>query len=372
MKNNVLIFCISLQRGGAERIISLLLKEFAEDENFSIHLVMMEGRIEYPIPSSVKITILSKSKKSAIRKLLELPFVSWQLKNYIKENSIDTVMSFLYRPNYINILSKIFTSKHKSIINVRSTTSRYLKEGLLGKINLFLIKTLFNRADMIVSNSNGVDEDLKALMQITTDTKVIYNPVDIQFIDSKKGVCEDIEFDFKEDKKYIISVGRLIPLKRNSDLLEAFYELQKDDDSLELIFLGEGILKADLIKKCENIGIENRVHFLGNVKNPFYYLNKSDLFVMNSQTEGFPNTLVEAMACGLLVISSDCKSGPREILLDEKYGLLYQVGNIKELIQKMRYYLYEDINRKKIKLNTRKRVEYFKINKIIEEYKEIV
>jgi N-acetylgalactosamine-N,N'-diacetylbacillosaminyl-diphospho-undecaprenol 4-alpha-N-acetylgalactosaminyltransferase len=281
-------------------------------------------------------------------------------------------MSFLYRPNYINILSKIFAAKHKTIINIRSTTSRYLNEGLLGKVNLFLIRNLFNKADLVVSNSEGVDEDLKSIMNIATNTTVIHNPVDIEYINSKKNICKDIKFDFKKDIKYIISVGRVIPLKRNQDLIEAFYELQKKDYNIEVIFLGDGVLKNSLLKYCQDLKIEKKVHFLGNVSNPFYYLNQSNLFVLNSQTEGFPNVLVEAMACGLPVIASDCKSGPREILEDGKYGHLYQVGNIKELTEKMKIVLYEDADLANIEKQNLKRIEDFKINKIMKEFREIL
>ena len=373
MKNkNVLILCTWLRKGGAERVLSLILKEFVKDKDLNIHLVMMEDGIEYDIPSNIKLVILSKTKKSGIRKLLELPFVAWQVSKYIKKNNIDTVMSFLYRPNYVNILSKFFGANHNSIINIRSTTSRYLNEGLLGKVNLFLIRKLFNKSDLIVSNSNGVDEDLKSLMDITTNTKVIHNPVDIEFIESKKDICEDIDFNFESNVKYIISVGRLIPLKDNKDLIDAFYEIQKNHTNLELIFLGDGILKNSLIEYYISLGITQKVHFLGNVKNPFYYLNKSNLFVMNSKIEGFPNVLVEAMACGLPVISSDCKSGPREILEDEKYGLLYPVGDVNVLIEKMKYYLYEDIDIKKIRLKSIDRLKDFGIKKIMKKYKEVI
>lgn len=295
-----------------------------------------------------------------------------KLKKYIKENHIDTVMSFLYRPNYINILAKIFGSTHKSIINIRSTTSRYKTEGILGKINLFLINSLFDKADLIISNSKGVDEDLKSLINITTNTKVIYNPVDIKYINSKKDICEDVDFEFKKNKKYIISIGRLIPLKRNIDLIKAFFELQKNDDSLELIFLGDGILKDSLINDCIKLGIKEKVHFLGNVKNPFYYLVKSDLFVLNSEIEGFPNVLVEAMACGLPVVSSDCKSGPREILEDEKYGLLYPVGDVGTLIEKIKFYSYQDVDKEVIKVKNLKRIEDFSVDKIMNQFKKVL
>ncbi|MFX4243137.1 glycosyltransferase [Aliarcobacter butzleri] len=368
MKNkNILIFCATMQKGGAERVISLLLKELDNERNIKVYFMMMEYGIEYDLPKYITPIILSNSKKSGVKKLLELPFIAMKLKKYIKENNINIVMSFLYRPNYINILAKIFGSSHKSIINIRSTTSRYKNEGLLGKINLFLINNLFDKADLIISNSKGVDEDLKSIMNITTNTKVIYNPVDIKYINSKKDICEDVDFDFKEDKKYVISVGRLIPLKRNIDLIKAFFELQKEDDNLEVLFLGDGILKNDLINECVKLNIENKVHFLGNVKNPFYYLSRSNLFVMTSETEGFPNVLIEAMVCGLPVISSDCKSGPKEILENGQFGLLYTVGNIFELIDKMKIYLYSNNFDFIIKKN-KSRLNDFTIEKKINEF----
>ncbi|MFY4788434.1 glycosyltransferase [Aliarcobacter butzleri] len=373
MKNkNILIFCTSMQKGGAERVISLLLKELENEENIKVHFMMMEYGIEYDLPKYITPIILSNSKKSGVKKLLELPFIAMKIKKYIKENNINIVMSFLYRPNYINILAKIFGSSHKSIINIRSTTSRYKNEGLLGKINLFLINSLFDKADLIISNSKGVDEDLKSIMNITTNTKVIYNPVDIKYINSKKDICEDVDFDFKEDKKYVISVGRLIPLKRNIDLIKAFFELQKEDNNLEVLFLGDGILKNDLINECVKLNIENKVHFLGNVKNPFYYLSRSNLFVLNSEIEGFPNVLVEAMTCGLPVISSDCKSGPREILETEKYGLLYPVGNIDTLIEKINCYLYRNVDIENIKSKSLKRIEDFSVDKIMNQFKKVL
>jgi N-acetylgalactosamine-N,N'-diacetylbacillosaminyl-diphospho-undecaprenol 4-alpha-N-acetylgalactosaminyltransferase len=361
-----------MKKGGAERVVSLLLKEFELHANINVKLLLMEDGIDYGLPKSISPTVLSKSNKSSIRKLIELPYVAWQLSEYIKENNINTVMSFLYRPSYINILARLFDSNHKSILNIRSTTSRYLKEGLSGRVNLFLIKNLFNKADLIVSNSKGVDEDLKFLANITTSTKVIYNPVDVEYINSKMHLCEDVNFQFDDNIKYIISVGRLIPLKRNKDLIDAFYKLQKDDEHLELIFLGDGILKSALIRKCKDLNIGGRVHFLGKVKNPFYYLNRSDLFVLNSEIEGFPNVLVEAMACGLPVISSDCPSGPREILKDEKYGLLYPVGDIDKLVGKIKYYLYKGIATEEIKTNNLERIKEFNVEKIMNKFKSLL
>ncbi|WP_458699892.1 glycosyltransferase [Sulfurospirillum sp. 1307] len=372
MKKKLAILIYSLASGGAERQVSILLKKLSK--KYNIILVLMNDTIFYEIPKNIEVIFLEKSKpfESGIKKFLKLPFLAIKYKKILKEKNIDVSLSFMTRPNYINILAKIFGSNHKSIINIRSTTSRYKNEGLLGKVNLFLISILFDKAELIISNSKGVDEDLKSLMNITTNTKVIYNVVDCDYINSKKDICEDVNFEFEKNKKYIISVGRLIPLKRNMDLIKAFFELQKNDNSLELIFLGDGVLKDDLINQCVEFKIKEKVHFLGNVKNPFYYLNKSDLFVLNSELEGFPNVLVEAMACNLPVISSDCKSGPREILKDEKYGLLYPVGDVETLIGKMKIYLSENIDRKTTIVSNLKRIQDFNIEKTINEFKNIL
>ena len=369
---NILFILPSLRKGGAERVVSLLLNAWNKDMGFCHLMLTDDATITYDIPQYVQVTTLSHRKKNGLQKLVALPYDALKIAKYAKSNDINTIVSFLYRPNYSAVLSRFFGFKGRVVINIRSTTSRYLHEGLLGKVNLLLIRALFNKADLIISNSHGVDEDLKSLIHITTKTQVIYNPVDLNFINRQIAKCSDIHFEFEKDKKYIISVGRLIPLKRNSDLIEAFYEVQKKDDKLELLFLGDGTLKETLQGLCTKLKIVNKVHFLGNLQNPFYYLSRSDLFVLTSETEGFPNVLVEAMACGLPVISSDCKSGPREILQDEKYGLLYPVGDIKALIGKMKIFLYGDIDKDKIKQMNLKRIKDFDINKILKEFMSIL
>ncbi len=361
-----------MNKGGAERTISILLKELENDNKINLHFIQMEDGLDYILPKGIQRVILSKAKKGRIRKFLELPYVALQVLNYIKKNKIDITMSFLYRPNYVNALTKLFGAKCKSIINIRSTSSRYISEGFSGKVNLFLIRSLFNNANTIISNSKGVDEDLKSLMPILVKTIVINNPVDIEHINLSLNDESSISFNFKENVRYIISVGRIIPLKRNQDLLHAFYKLRKHDKSLELIFLGDGISRSYLDELCIKLDIVNKVHFIGNVSNPFYYLNRSDLFVLNSETEGFPNVLVEALASGIPVISSDCKSGPREILEDEKYGLLYDVGDINDLVSKMKYSLYANIDLQEIKDKGKKRANHFHKDIITRKFKGVL
>jgi len=370
---NLIFLVIRLKKGGAERVVSILLKKLTDNQDANIHLILLEDGIDYDLPKNISPVILHHGKKSNYRKFLELPYVAYQIAKYIKENDIDTVVSFLYRSNYINLIANFFGTKHKSIINIRSTTSRYLNEGLLGKVNLFLIRALFNKADLIISNSEGVKDDLNDLMKIKTRHISIPNPIDIAKVkeleDSKLGATKHID----ENINYIISVGRLIPLKRNKDLLLAFSDVDKQLNNTKLLFLGDGDFKSTLIDYSKELGIKDKVIFLGNVDNPFYYLKRSKLFVMTSEIEGFPNVLIEAMACGIPVISSNCKSGPAEILGNDQYGLLFEVGDIDALSEKILRVMKDDELQIKLQKLSFHRVLDYDVNKIIQRFeKEIL
>jgi len=267
---NILFLAISMNKGGAERVISILLKRFNTMKNINVYFIMMESGIAYDIPKEIKPIILSNSNKNGFKKFLELPLLAWKIKSFAKKNNIDTIVSFLYRPNYINILAKIFGFKGKSIINIRSTTSRYLNEGLQGKINLFLISKLFNKADLIISNSKGVKEDLEELVNITAKHISIPNPIDLNAVNKQSS--EEVVLKIDDRFDYIISVGRLIPLKRHADLILAFSKIEQKVPNAKLLFLGDGILREELVNLVESLGLNEKVIFLGNVDNPFYYL----------------------------------------------------------------------------------------------------
>ncbi|MCF6351245.1 MAG: glycosyltransferase [Flavobacteriaceae bacterium] len=369
---NVLILITNLKKGGAERVVSLISNNFDSNKNINYYLVLMERGIAYNLSKNIKPIILTKGNRNNYLKLFELPLIALKLKRIVKKNNIDTVLSFLNRPNYINILTSLFGGNHKKIINIRYTTSRYKSKGVLGKINLLLNKWLFNKADLIVSNSFGVDADLKSLFKITTKTQIINNPIDIDEINILKRKNELGKMNFNKNKKYLISVGRLIPLKRNIDLIDAYYLLIKKHPYLELIFLGEGILKESLIKHCTELNINKKVHFIGNVSNPFSYLNQSDIFILTSETEGFPNVLAEAIAVGIPVISSNCKSGPSEILENGKFGLLYPVGNINELKNGIENILTKNKEAEQRVILANEKVKQYKASIIIEKFTNLL
>ena len=375
----------SLATGGAEKVLSVIINELIKQE-YNVEVIFLEKNEFYKLPKKVKKIYLSDftGKESGLKKLLYLPILAWKLRKYIKGNDISLVQSHLYRANYVNILTKIFGSKHKAQIVNAGVVSRYKDEGLLGKINLFLIKILYPKSDLIIWKSKGMQYDAEKLFNFNTKQIVINNPFDLKQI--KSLADEKVrDFEFKENKIYIVSVGRLVELKRNKDLIKTVSLLS---NNIEVIFLGDGEEKENLIKLAKKLGVNNRVHFLGQVKNPYKYIKKCHLFVHTSETEGFPNVIVEALACGIPVISSDCISGPREILYPSSditkqlrkednfelgdYGILYPVGNTQALKNAIEYLLNNKDVYKKYKQKSIERAKDFSVERIIEEYKRVL
>jgi len=361
----------SLSSGGAEKVLATIANSLVKD--YDVEIIFLEKNEFYKLDNRVKKTYLSdfNGNESVIKKLFYLPILAWKLKKYIQKNNIKLIQSHVYRANYVNVLAKILGAKHKTQIVNHGRVSRYKEQGLFGKVNLFLVKHFYFRADLIILISLRMQEDMQKLFHFTNKQIVINNPHDIEKIEKLSSDKVD-DFNFDKDKKYLISIGRLIPLKRNSDLLRA---LSKLDKSVEAIFLGDGREKESLKNLAKELGVEQRVHFLGQVDNPYKYLKNSDIFVSCSESEGFPNVLVESMICEIPVISSDCVSGPREILAPEEnnqYGFLFDVGDINQMVNDIRLLLVNKSLQKELIKKAKKRAYDFSLDKILNKYKKVL
>jgi len=359
------ILIYSFSSGGAERQVSILLKHLSS--KYEITLILMNNTIFYEIPENVKVVLLENSNpvENGIKKLLKIPFLSLKYRQILKKNSIDISLSFLNRPNYINIIAT------KGIISERiNPFEEYKTSSSKGLINRFLISSLYNKAKLVIPNSKGTEYDLNKSGIV--NTKVIYNMLDIDKIEKLKNE----KVDLKKEKFTYITVGRLEPQKNTSLLISAI----KDIDA-QLWIIGDGYLRKDLEEQVKKENLENRVKFLGRQKNPYKFLNIADCFVFPSTHEGFPNVLLEALACNLTVISTDCKSGPREILspnseltkqIDDiemsKYGILTPVDNLEKMNKAMKIIKDNKNLREKYAQISVDRVKDFEVDKIINEW----
>jgi len=377
VKTKISILIYSLASGGAERQVSILLESL--QDKYDLTLVLMNDTIFYTIPKDIKVVYLEKSKpvENGFKKLIKLPFLGWKYKKILKKNNIDISFSFMTRPNYINIFSKLFGSKVKTIISERSHFSlQYSYNNLQSFINKILVK-LYNYADMVIANSKGNAQDLRLSFNICTKIQTICNAIDIQKID----ILQSGAINVKTKKFVFVTIGRLDVGKNHQMIIDAM----KSVDAM-LWIIGDGELKNNLELIIDNLKLKDRVKLLGRQKNPYKFLSKADCFVFASNHEGFPNVLLEALACGLPVISTDCKSGPREILSPSsdiwvqlqndielaKYGILTPVGSTLKLKEAMKLIMNDNELRPKYKKQSKQRAEDFKIEKIIKQYEKIL
>lgn len=382
MKNTAILIN-SLSSGGAEKVVSILINEFF-DQGLPIKLVCFERKIFYKIPEGSYIDFIGSfsGNEHPILKLISIPFLAWKLKKYVKKNNISIVQSHIYRANYVNIFSTIFGSKHVVQIVNHGQVGQYRKEGLLGKINILLIKFLYPKADLVISIAKGMLYDMEKEVMLHSRKMVINNPYNYFEIQCQSTEKID-DFDFKENKIYLITMGRCIKLKSQITIIKCLKYL---DSNHELIILGDGPEKVNLINLSKSLSLNERVHFLGIKKNPFKYIKNSDIFILSSTTEGFPNALVEAMICGIPVISTDCVSGPREILAPDtclknqlvntveyaKYGILFPIENAELLTEAVKTLTNNKNVYQQYRKAGLKRAQDFDVKIIVEKYKNVL
>jgi glycosyltransferase involved in cell wall biosynthesis len=190
--------------------------------------------------------------------------------------------------------------------------------------------------------SKGVADDLALLIGLSRDRiDVIYNPVVSDNLLLKAQEPIDHPWFAAGEPPVILSVGRLSPQKDQAMLLRAFAKVRKSIPA-RLIILGDGDERAALEALARNLHIESDVAVPGFVENPFAYMNKSAVFALSSKYEGLPGVLIQAMACGCPVVSTNCPSGPAEILDGGKYGPLVPVGDEDAMAAALRQKLQED------------------------------
>lgn len=223
-------------------------------------------------------------------------------------------------------------------------------------------------ADAAVGVSHGVAAQLKEIPGISRDrVHTIYNPV--VSADLERKALEPAGHPWLDEPTgpVVLAIGRMKKVKDFSTLLAAFARLVSRR-SARLIVLGEGVLRKNLLSLAQNLRITEHVDFPGFVENPYAFLAKADLFVLSSRNEALPTVLIEAMACGCPVVSTDCPFGPREILEDGRLGTLVPVGDPEVLAAAMARALDEPPQRAAL----RKRASFFSTERAVDQYEKLL
>jgi len=368
-KQRILFVCSSLGGGGAERVAVLLL-EYLDRDRFEPGLVLFQEWRDYDMPRDVPVICLQKRGWYDFLKLI------WRLSRVYKNWKPDVVLSFLSHVNIIAVLAqKLSHAKFRLLLSehaLQDVSLSNAKTPLSLLFSKWMPRWLYPCADKVICVSQGVAESVQHQYKTPIEEiRVIYNPVDLKHISTLAQEGVEHPWFAPKTTPIIISVGRLNVQKGYPYLLKAFAHVAAKLPC-RLVILGKGKEEQALKALAKQLSIEGKVAFLGFQENPFKYMAHSDLFVLASLREAFGMVITEAMACGIPVISTNCPSGPAEIITDGVNGLLVPIANELALASAMLQVLTDRQLATNLAQAGRERARDFAVGKIVKEYEEIL
>ncbi len=355
----LIIFFPSIERGGVEKnffYISNFLTNYFKNINLitASNVNKISKKIKVKKPKIISSNIKNRKFKYFLCLLILL--------NQIMKNK--NIVVFAFQANlYASLLCKIFNIK--IIIRSNSSPTGWSKNFIKKKI----FKLLFSLPDKIIVNSLEFKKEMK--YNFNVNAKCIYNPLDKSKV--LKLAKNKFKFRFFDNRSYlrIISIGRLVDQKNHILLLRAFKKI-KNLCKCKLLIIGNGIKLKTYRNYINDNNLDKIVKIIPFQKNPIKFLKKSDLFILSSKYEGLPNVLLESVALKIPIISSNCKSGPTEILSKNKGGLLFKNNNEKDLVKKIKYFIKNKKIMSKKANYAFKNLDRFDKKKNLEEYLKII
>ena len=316
----IAIYLRLLSGGGAERMMVNLIQGLV-DQGLSVDLVLNKAAGPYLtlVPSPVRIIDLQ-----APRMVQGLP----KLAGYLKRERPAALLTTLHYNIEIAIWAKRLANVNtRLLVREANTLSSQSKHCKTDQWSGLLARWFYPWADEVIAVSQGVADDLSKVTGIpSAQIKVVYNPVITPSLLENSKATPDHPWFVDKAAPVVIGVGRLSEQKDFSTLIKAFAQVRQHRIA-HLLILGVGPERQALLELADTLGIKTDVTFLGFVDNPHAYMKQSDVFVLSSKWEGLPNVLVEAMAVGTPVVSTDCPSGAAEILAEGQYGELVKIGD---------------------------------------------
>ena len=324
MTKRLAFFVDSLAGGGAERVMLNLANEYIK-HGYKVDLVLAHKQGDYldDVDPNIRIIDLSVTRFWTY---------FFPLIKYFRLEKPDVMLSATTILNLLAIMTKLLSCvKVRLVVSEHINITSFAETGTLQrpKVVKMLIKWFYPKSDQIIAVSNGAAKSLSQFSGVPlAQIKAIYNGV----IDSEKlhlsqeKVSHEWFGSQQAHEPVIVAVGRLEAQKDYSMLLNAFAIVRKVRNA-KLLVLGEGELRAELENKAIKLDINQDVLFYGFESNPFKFLANANVFALSSQYEGLPTVLIEALACGCPVVSTNCPSGPEEILEQGRFGELVKVGD---------------------------------------------
>ena len=360
MKSKIILFMPHIDIGGVEKNFFLISNFLAKNRN-NIVVITISNKSKKFFSKNIKFVTFESIFLEKVSKRFKFILSLFLLTKEVLINKNSLVMSFQANV-YCGLLSKLLGFK----LIIRSNTSPDgWSKNILKKL---IYKLSFNAANKVIVNSNEFKRKIKKYLNINAEC--IYNPLNKKEIInlSKKS----INFNFFS-KKYlnVINVGRLEDQKDQITLLKSINFIKKKI-KIKLLIIGNGSMEKKLRNYIYKCNLDKTVKILHNISNPFPYFVKSDLFILSSIFEGLPNVLLEALTLKKFVISTNCSTGPSEILSKGKGGILVPINDYKNLANKI---IFFNKNKKKLQkklLFARRNLDRFDLGKNLKKFSRII
>jgi len=359
--NRVAIFCASISGGGAERVIVNLASSLAK-RGIAVDLLVADakGPLLLELPSGVNLIDLE-----AHRLLACIP----GLVRYLRKVRPKVLFSAMDYVNVVAVWAKFLSGiSTRVVVSVHAQPEYFYgnRSTLRGRILIILLRLSYLKADKVVAVSRGLANELVDLVGINKNKVcTIYNPIindELYHLSKEIFLHPSIGL---HKPPIILAVGRLAIEKDYPTLIRAF-QLVRQQRTARLLILGEGEERVTIENLIKTLNLTDDVDLLGFVRNPYALMKVASCFVLSSKSEGFGNVLVEALAIGCPIVSTNCPYGPGEILVNGKWGALVPVGDYSAMANSILTALDGNHNSNSPSLYSH--LEQFRISVIVENY----
>jgi glycosyltransferase involved in cell wall biosynthesis len=321
---DVALYIPALDAGGAQRITINVANGLAK-RGYAVELVLSYDRGEFRdrVDDGVRVVDLETPRVPGIG----VGAGVIRLARYLEDAHPEVLIAAMTHVNVVAVLATRLSQARPATVIIeheRFDLDRGGKDALVRS----LAKRVYGGADRVVGVSEGVARSVVEGAAVDdSGVDVLYNPVNLATVRQRSNADVGHPWLTAKDYSVVFTAARLEPAKDLPTLLEAFASVHERRPETRLIVAGDGSERAALVSLSERLGIRDVVSFPGYEDNPYAYMRQADAFALSSKHEGLPTVLIEALACGCPVVSTDCPSGPREILGDRTYGSLVPVGD---------------------------------------------
>ncbi len=321
MDVKIAILLPDAELGGAQKVLIGLADEFSKCNSLQYIFLVKTGSLQANLHVSIPRTYLSNKRSMNV---FDLIAVFYKLVHFMRNESDVKIISSGTGSNLLACAARIFSGKRCSLYIREACSSQNSKSFLIPVLQ----KVLYRFADGCIGVSDGVAKELAELTHGKVAVASIPNPIDVVKTKQLAESMDDLLTNFPHS--YVLTVGRLVMQKNTAMLIDAYVKISAKV-SEHLVIIGAGPQQQALQQQILDCGLADKIHLLGEIANPHPWYKRASAFVLCSDSEGYPNVLLEALAHGLPVVATDCDFGPCQILENGRYGKLVKVGDIDDM-----------------------------------------